>query len=107
MLLNENMPFEELNAEYVLCGLQEDIATVLLFIAKSWRTLYHILGKASFHKISDFYQIVKKQKKNRIFQNCDLDSITHNLASYYEKSPEKDNPDLLIDTLYLLLRPLP
>ena len=104
---NENTPFDELNAEYVLCGLQEDLATVSLFIAKSWRTLYHVLGKKDFHKVCDFYQMMKKQKKNRIFQNCDLDSITNIMSSYYENSPKKDNPDLLIDTLFLLLRTLP
>ena len=97
---------QDLSDEYAICGYLEDVATVSLFIGKSWRILYQVLGKDHYQKLFDFYQNKKKYMHNLIFRNCDLDQITHIIEDYYQQSQEIDHPDLLLNTLLLILKPL-
>lgn len=99
-----NPILQELSDDYTMCEYREDTAIVSMFIAKAWHALYRILGSERFHEIHDLYQNVKKKHDGLIFKDCDLDNMNNLIVSYYEQSPEKDNHDLLMETLSQMLQ---
>lgn len=68
--------------------------------------LYQTLGKEHFQEVYDFYLNRKKHMHNLIVRNCNLDQITHIIEDYHQQSQGIDRPDLLSNTILLILKPL-